>query len=76
MDEKITKAYNGLILTEIIYYVVTIFVICAVIVYKLKYQETSRFLWLQIYMLLACYILLLIYESSNYKILSSHNPNY
>ena len=76
MEEKITKAYNGIVLAEIIYNVVTILVICTVIIYKLMYQETIRFIWLQILMLLAFYILFLIYSSSNYKLLSSEEPQY
>ena len=76
MEEKITNAYNGIVLAEIIYNVVTILAICAVIIYKLMYQETTRFIWLQIYMLLAFYILFLIYSSCNYKLLSSETPQY
>ena len=76
MDKMITNANHGLVWTVIINDVVTTLVIVAVIVYKLKYQETTRFIWLQIYMLLASYILFIIADSSNCRTMSSDNPQY
>ena len=76
MNEMITNANYGLAWANIINDVVTILIICAVIVYKLKYQETTRFIWLQIYMLLACYILFIIRDSSNCRTMSSDNPQF
>ena len=68
MSERIDNAEKYLMWIWLCWDIVTILLIAGVITYKLLHQKTQKWIWMQIVMLLLCYLVFLVRNAELIKL--------